>query len=139
MEDDRIKGLVMFISASGAFYVGDMLPGDREATAVETAAYDAKQVTLSMNGAKAQFLFDREKMLNRFSGMVNDFNTAASLANAANTQDVANALLSLLSDTRVIAATDLPALKLAMKTRYNEIMALIANAEVKAAYAKRDA
>ena len=97
---------------------------------------------------KASLLVMREQMLNRFAQMVDEFKAAtdavAGAAAIANINILSTALLALMSDARVVAATDLLSLKIAMRARYNEIMGTaavpgLASVDVKAAYNRRNA
>lgn len=79
------------------------------------------------------FRADRGKMLDCLSGIAGRFARAGDAASALACDVLAQGLLELPAFPSVAAAQDLPALKLAMKARYNVLLAVVP-APVMAAY-----
>lgn len=79
------------------------------------------------------FRADRGKMLDCLSGMAGRFARAGDPASALACDALAQGLLDLPAYSTVAAAQDLPALRAAMKTRYNTLLAAVP-APVMAAY-----
>lgn len=85
----------------------------------------------------ATYIETREKMCARVAGIGQRLARAGDAAGAASCDDVVNALLDVPSHTSVTGATDLAALKLALKTRYQEAVAL-ASVSAKAEFRRYD-
>ena len=81
----------------------------------------------------AAFRVDRGKMLDCLSGLAGRFARAGDTASALACDALAQGLLDLPAFPSVAAAADLPALKAAMKARYNTLLAAVP-APVMAAY-----
>lgn len=79
------------------------------------------------------FRADRGKMLDCLSGMAGRFSRAGDPASALACDVLAQGLLDLPAFPAVVDAADLPALKAAMKARYNTLLAVVP-APVMAAY-----
>lgn len=105
----------------GSCYVGQMRPGDRDATAGEIAAWEASRVPsfASLKAVEEAFWkAEREKMNGRMNSIQDQLNAIGDTAGAASCRALRQSLLGLFTDSAVVAATTMPALKAAFKARY---------------------
>lgn len=116
---------------AGFLYVGDIFTDTTPAPPPPTFA------SLKA-GELANFRAQREAFLNRLAGIGMAAQVNGQPAVAANCALVRQGLLDLPSDPAVLAATEIGALKLAMKTKYNAVKATASSA-VLLAYSKVDA
>ena len=131
--DERTDGPLPAITLGGMVRVGNALVYDAGAMAAHNAAAFAPGKAIEI----ASYIETREKMCARVAGIGQRLARAGDTAGATSCDAVVNALLDVLAHPSVTGATDIDALKLALKTRYLTAVSL-ASASAKAEFKRYD-
>lgn len=110
----------MFINSQGQFYVGDMQPVDREATAEEVAAWDASRAQAEVAAKLAKVREVRELYLGRILGIKDAARDAGDTATVDACKVARQSLLGITEGLLQMASEDIDGVVL---QRYQAIVA----------------
>ncbi|MES2415086.1 MAG: hypothetical protein V4614_14865 [Pseudomonadota bacterium] len=111
----------MFINSNGEFYIGDMRPGDRAATAQEVTAHDLSLSRRWHTDLMVELRSKRDKLLDVMDGIQSDCLSAGDTETALAIKGIKQGFKDVPALAAVLQAADEPTFRVAVLAAYKAI------------------